>query len=148
MPALPVPTRADFPVVWPVPTRWADNDHYGHANNAAYYAYIDTAVNAWLMAATGVDVRDLTAIGIVVSSRCDYLAPVGFPDLLEVGLAVARVGRTSVTYRPAVFVQGDSTVRAVAEFVHVYVDRHERRPVALPEVVRAAVMTLPLLGST
>lgn len=146
MPGLPVPSRGDFPVTWPVATRWADNDHYGHANNAAYYSYIDTAVNAWLMSATGTDVRELPAIGIVVSSRCDYLAPIGFPDVLEVGLAVARVGRTSIRYRLALFVEGDPAVTAVAEFVHVYVDRDERRPVPVPDVVRAAVATLPLLA--
>jgi acyl-CoA thioester hydrolase len=143
-----LPERSAFPVVRTIPTRWADNDHYGHVNNAVYYLYLDTAVNGWLIEATGTDIRELPEIGIVVSTSCEYLASVGFPDVLEVGLATSRLGRTSVTYRLAVFREQDGLLCARAEFVHVYVDRDSRRPVPIPEVIRQALSTLPSLEST
>jgi acyl-CoA thioester hydrolase len=138
----PLPTRADFPVRRPMPTRWADDDAYGHANNVVYYAWFDTAVNSWLMQATGLDIRRLPAIGVVAETSCRYLAPVGFPDELEIGLGVDRLGGRSVTYRLAVFRAGDELPSALGRFVHVYVDAATRRPVPVPEVVRAAVSGL------
>lgn len=137
----PLPGRADFPVLRPVPTRWHDDDHYGHVNNVVYYAYFDTAVNGWLIEASGHDVRALDAIGVVAETSCRFLGPVGFPDLLHVGLAVARLGRSSVTYRLAVFRGDEDAPRAVGRFVHVYVDRGDRRPVPIPAALR------PLLAS-
>lgn len=138
-------TRADFPVVYSLATRWNDNDHYGHVNNATYFEYIDTAVNGWLMRATGADIRDLPAIGIVASTGCDFYAEIGFPDTLEIGLATSRVGTSSITYRLGVFREADPMLRALAHFVHVYVDSGTRRPVAIPEAIRAAVAGLPHL---
>lgn len=138
-------TRTDFPVVYRIATRWNDNDHYGHINNATYFEYLDTAVNGWLMQATQTDIRDLPAIGIVASTGCDFFAEVGFPDVLEIGLATGRVGTSSVTYRLGVFRTGDPALRALARFVHVYVDAQSRRPVPIPDTVRAAVETLPHL---
>jgi len=135
--------RADFPIARTMHTRWADNDQYGHLNNAWYYTYLDTAVNGWLIEATGVDVSTLDSIGLVVSSRCDYLAPAGFPDVLEVGLATARVGTTSITYRLGVCRQADALLCATAQFVHVYVDRHTRRPAPIPEAIADVVRQLP-----
>ncbi len=114
-------------------------------NNAVYYMYLDTAVNGWLMEATGSDVRNLPAIGVVASSRCNYLVPVGFPDVLQVGLATSRVGGSSITYRLAVFREADDVLCALAEFVHVYVDRVTRRPTSIPELVRHSVATLPCM---
>lgn len=137
------PTRAQFPVTYTVPTRWNDNDHYGHVNNATYFEYLDTAVNGWLMASSGMDIRDLVAIGVVASVGIDFYAEVGFPDVLEVGLGLARLGTTSVTYRLGVFRAGDDTLRALGRFVHVYVDSETRRPVPVPEVVRACAAGLP-----
>ena len=131
--------RWDFPVLRPQPTRWHDNDSYGHVNNAVYYTYFDTAVNGFLIEACGTDIRDLPAIGIVAETGCRYLRQVAFPDHLEVGLAVARLGRSSVTYRLAVMPSGEDGPAAVGRFVHVYVDRLTRRPVAVPDVVRAAL---------
>lgn len=131
--------RRDFPVLRPQPTRWHDNDSYGHVNNAVYYTYFDTAVNGFLIEACGTDIRGLPAIGIVAETGCRYLRQVAFPDHLEVGLAVARLGRSSVTYRLAVMRSGEDGPAAVGRFVHVYVDRLTRRPVAVPEVVRAAL---------
>lgn len=138
-------TRADFPVVYRLATRWNDNDHYGHVNNATYFEYIDTAVNGWLMQATGGDIRDLPAIGIVASTGCDYYAELGFPDVLEIGLATSRIGNSSISYRLGVFCAGDPALRALAHFVHVYVDSVTRRPVPIPGTIRQAVAGLPTL---
>nr|WP_284291287.1 thioesterase family protein [Angustibacter aerolatus] len=120
-------------------TRWADDDHYGHANNTVYYAWFDTVLNAWLMEATGTDTRRLPAIGVMAESSCRFLASVGFPDRLEVGLAVERLGRTSVTYRLGLFRDGDDDLKALGRLVHVYVDAGTRRPAPVPEPVRRVV---------
>jgi acyl-CoA thioester hydrolase len=136
---------ASFPRTWPMPTRWADNDHYGHINNVTYYAYFDTAVNAYLIEATGTDIRELPAIGLVVETACSYLTPLSFPDELVVGLAVARLGGSSITYRIGLFRAGEQEPAALARFVHVYVDREDqRRSVPVPDAIRAAVAPLVL----
>jgi acyl-CoA thioester hydrolase len=127
--------RADFPILRPQDTRWHDDDTYGHVNNVVYYAYFDTAVNGYL-------IRNLPAIGIVAETACRYLRPVGFPDRLDVGLAVARLGRSSVTYHLAVLRDGEDEPAAVGRFVHVYVDRASRRPVAVPDVLRQVLEPL------
>lgn len=137
-----VPSREDFAVLRSQPTRWHDNDHYGHLNNIVYYAYFDTAVNGYLIEASGTDIRDLPAIGLVVETSCRYLAPASFPDELAVGLAVESLGRSSITYRLAVFRGDEDTPVAVGRFVHVYVDRDTRRPVEVPAVIRDAVAPL------
>lgn len=135
----PLPTRALFPVVRAMQTRWHDNDHYGHVNNVVYYSYFDTAVNGWLMEASGLDIRTLPAIGVVAETSCRYLRPVGFPDELQVGLAVAHLGRTSVSYRLAAFRGDEDEPSAVGRFVHVYVDREGRRPIDIPAELRAVL---------
>jgi acyl-CoA thioester hydrolase len=137
-----LPTRATFPVLRDVPTRWHDNDHYGHVNNVVYYAYFDTAVNGWLLDAADHDIRDLPAIGLVVETSCRYFSPVGFPDRLEVGLGVAKLGRSSVVYRLAVFREGDDEAVALGRFVHVYVDSETRRTLEIPPVLRTALAPL------
>jgi acyl-CoA thioester hydrolase len=139
-------TRADFPVLRPQHTRWHDDDTYGHVNNVVYYAYFDTAVNGYLIEASETDIRILSAIGIVAETACRYLRPVGFPDRLEVGLAVARLGRSSVSYQLAVFRDGENEPAAVGRFVHVYVDRATRRPVAVPDVIRQVLEPLIVGG--
>lgn len=136
-------SREDFPIIWPVQTRWSDNDHYGHVNNAAYYLYIDTAVNGWLMTATEADTRDLPQIGVVVSNACTFLAPVSFPELLEVGIATSRVGHSSIAYQLAIFRAQSEELCAVAKFVHVYVDRLSGRPDRIPNEILRAVAELP-----
>jgi acyl-CoA thioester hydrolase len=133
------PRRADFRVLRPVPTRWMDNDHYGHVNNVAYYSYFDTAVNGFLIEASGTDVRELPAIGIVAESGCQFLQAASFPDIIHAGLAVERLGTSSVVYRIALFRNGDETPCAVGRFVHVYVDRITRRPVPIPPAIRSVV---------
>ena len=134
--------RADFPVLRAQQTRWHDDDAYGHVNNVVYYAYFDTAVNGYLIEASGTDIRALPAIGIVAETACRYLRQVGFPDRLEVGLAVSRLGRSSVTYRLAVLRAGEDAPSAVGRFVHVYIDPATRRPVPIPEVLRRVLEPL------
>ena len=136
--------RSAFPVTWPLPTRWADNDHYGHVNNVTYYSYFDTAVNGYLMEITGGDIRELEAVGLVVETACRFLAPVSFPDHLEVALAVSRLGRSSISYRIGLFRAGEEEPVALARFVHVYVDRATRSTTAVPEAIRRAVTPLLL----
>ncbi len=134
--------RAAYPVLRPLPTRWMDNDHYGHVNNVVYYSYFDTAVNGYLIDAVGADIRELPAIGLVVETGCSFHAPLSFPDALEVGLAVARLGTSSIAYRLAIFRQGVDQAAATGRFVHVYVDRETRRPVPVPALIRQAVAPL------
>ncbi len=134
--------RSDFPVLQSMPTRWSDNDHYGHANNVVYYSWFDTAVNGWLISASGVDIRSLEAIGVVAETWCRYLSPVGFPDALDIGLRVDRLGTRSITYGLAVFVDGREEPCAVGRFVHVYVDAASRQAVPVPDLIRAVAETV------
>lgn len=140
------PTRADY-VAWrTATTRWSDDDVYGHMNNARYFDLIDTAVNVHLAEATGTDIRQLTAIGVVAEVSCRYFAEMGYPADVQMGLVVDKVGTSSVVYRIGLFQgEGDETQEASAEgrFVHVYVEGAERTVTPVPDVVRAAV--LPLL---
>ena len=138
------PSRVDFAVFRPIATRWMDNDHYGHVNNVAYYSYFDTAVNGYLIDAAGTDIRELPAIGLVVETGCQYFAPLSFPDRLEVGLALTRLGHSSVEYRLGVFVAGSDAAAAAGRFVHVYVDAASRKSVAVPEVIRRAIDSLKI----
>jgi acyl-CoA thioester hydrolase len=139
----PEPTqRDDFPVLRTITTRWADNDHYGHVNNVVYYAYFDTAVNGWLIDATGTDIRELPAIGLVVETSCRFLASLSFPDLVTAGIALERMGRTSVVYRIGLFRGDDDQPAALGRFVHVYVDRATRKPVPIPDEIHTAVLSL------
>ncbi|MDQ1495448.1 MAG: acyl-CoA thioester hydrolase [Actinomycetota bacterium] len=133
--------RDDFAVLRPLQTRWADMDTYSHVNNAVHYELMDTAVNGWLVEATGTDIRGLAAVGWVVETSCRYLAPLQFPTVVDVGIALERLGRTSVAYRLALFGDDLGPV-AVARFVHVYVDRNDHKPAPVPEVVRRALETL------
>src|SRR4051795_10163864 len=134
--------REDFPVLRPVPLRWNDDDAYGHVNNAVHYLLFDTAVNGWLVETLGRDVRTLPAIGVVAETGCRYLAQLRFPEVVTAGLALERLGRTSVTYRLALFGERDAAPAAVGRFVHVYVDASSRQPVPVPREVLQALTTL------
>jgi acyl-CoA thioesterase FadM len=140
------PTRADY-VVWRrATTRWHDDDAYGHMNNATYYELFDTAVNAHLFEATGVNVRKLPAVGVVAETSCRYFREIGFPGPVDMGLVVDRVGTSSVVYRIGLF-QGDGDEAAAeGRFVHVYVDNADgpgNRPVRpLPDEIRAVAQRL------
>jgi acyl-CoA thioester hydrolase len=132
-------TSRDFPVHWPVLTRWTDNDMFGHLNNAVYYELFDTAINAWINTSADVDPVTAPWLGVVAESGCRYFAELAFPDPLVVGLAVTRLGTSSVTYRLSVFAPDTEAapVAAVGHWVHVYVDRTTRRPVPIPDAIRA-----------
>ena len=132
---------ADFPVLRQIPTRWADDDTYQHVNNVVHYEMFDTAVNGWLIEASGVDIRELPAVGLVVETSCRYFAELRFPVIVTAGLAVEHIGRTSVVYRLALFGEADEPA-AVGRFVHVYVDRATRRPTPVPDEIRTAVSQL------
>jgi acyl-CoA thioester hydrolase len=128
-------TASDFPVHWPVSTRWMDNDMFGHLNNAVYYGLFDTAINGWINTNCGIDPLQVPWLGVVAESGCRYLAELRFPDSLTVGLAVTRLGSSSVTYRLGIWAEGGA-VAAVGHWVHVYVDRTTRRPGPMPVVIR------------
>jgi acyl-CoA thioester hydrolase len=139
----PSPTRrADYPHFLTIPTRWADNDVYGHVNNVVYYSYFDTVVNEYLLRAGVLDFERGSTIGLVVETQCSYFAPISFPERIEAGLRVTKLGNTSVRYEVAIFSAGADEASAQGHFVHVYVDRETRRPVALPEALRAALEPL------
>jgi len=141
--ARPVPeARAAYRHFQPLSTRWMDNDVYGHVNNVVYYAYFDTVVNAYLVAEGGLDPEQGEVIGLCVESGCSYLAPATFPDALEGGLRVGNLGRSSVRYEVGIFRPGEGTASAQGYFVHVFVDRHTRRPVELPPRIRSALERL------
>lgn len=136
----PAPATRDSFRTWRrFTTRWADNDAYGHVNNTVYYQWFDSAVNAWLVERGLLDIALGDPIALVVETRCTYHAPLAFPGGVEVGLAVAELGRSSVRYRLGVFGAGEDSAAAEGEFVHVAVERASRRPVAWPDVWRRAL---------
>jgi acyl-CoA thioester hydrolase len=137
-----VPTRSDFRLWQVIPTRWHDNDHYGHVNNAIYYAYFDTAISGFLIDAVGSDVRKLEAIGIVAETGCRYLKELSYPDVLNVGIALDKLGKASVVYRLGIFRAGEPEAAAVGRFVHVYVDRETHAVSEVPALIRAALARL------
>jgi acyl-CoA thioester hydrolase len=134
--------RTAYPYFRRIPTRWMDNDVYGHVNNVVYYSYFDTVVNAFLMHDGGLDIESGKVIGLCVESQCRYLSPVAFPDLLDAGLRVAKIGRSSVRYEVGIFRIGERSAAAQGHFVHVFVDRKTRRPVDLPARMRNALTRL------
>lgn len=125
-----------------VTTRWMDNDAYGHVNNAVYYSWFDTAVNAHLIEQGALDIQHGEIIGLVIETQCNYFASVEFPQTVESGLRVARIGRSSVRYEVGLFVQGTAMTAAQGHFIHVYVDRATRRPVDLPRQLKTVLEAL------
>lgn len=138
----PLRPRAHYLVWRAITTRWSDNDAYGHVNNAIYYHWFDTAVNAWLIDRGLLDIEHGDPIGLVVDTRCRYARSVAYPTPVEIGLAVGRIGSSSVTYELGAFVAGDDLPVAEAAFTHVYVARADRRPVTLPAAWRSALDTI------
>jgi acyl-CoA thioester hydrolase len=139
----PLPAaRGTYPHFLPIATRWMDNDVYGHVNNVVYYSYFDTVVNEYLIRAGVLDFEHGETIGLVVETQCSYFAPLVFPDRIDAGLRVAKLGTSSVRYEVGLFREGDAEAAAQGHFVHVYVDRVTRRPVALPDGLRAALAPL------
>ncbi|KAB0548031.1 acyl-CoA thioesterase [Pseudomonas argentinensis] len=122
-----------------ITTRWHDNDLYGHVNNVTYYSYFDTAVNSYLIEFGGLDIQGGAIVGFVVSSSCDYFESIAFPECIEVGLRVGKLGNSSVQYDLAVFREGQMQACAAGRFVHVFVERESNRPVAIPQALRQAM---------
>ena len=131
--------RADFRHFLAIPTRWHDNDVYGHVNNVQYYSYFDTVVNQWLIEQGLLEIATSTTIGLVVETACSYFRPIAFPDTVAAGLRVAHLGRTSVRYEVGLFRNDEPTVAAAGYFVHVYVDRATSKPAPLSEEMRKAL---------
>ena len=134
--------RADYAHFQPITTRWHDNDVYGHVNNVVYYGFFDSAVNTYLIEVGGLDIHEGEVIGFVVSSSCDYFASIAFPERIEVGLRVGKLGNSSVQYELAIFRAGEEQACAAGRFVHVFVDRASNRPVPIPENLRQALARL------
>ena len=135
-------TRADFRVFRAIPTRWHDNDVYGHVNNVVYYGWFDTAVNAWLVESGFLDPAASGAIGLVVETSCTYFESVAFPETVEAGIAVERLGNSSVTYRIGIFRRDGEQTAAQGRFTHVYVERDGQRPVPIPAPLRGALTAI------
>ena len=125
-----------------IPTRWMDNDVYGHVNNVIYYSYFDTVVNQYLIEQGVLDIEKSTVIGLVVETQCRYFESLAFPDVVHAGLRVAKLGNSSVRYEIGLFRNGETKAAAQGHFVHVYVDRASRRSTALPADLRAALEKL------
>jgi acyl-CoA thioester hydrolase len=136
------PKRADFKHFLTIPTRWMDNDLYGHVNNVVYYAYFDTIINRYLIDPGGLDIHNGAVIGIAVETACRFHRSFAYPEDVEAGLRVAHLGTSSVRYEVGLFGAGEEDARADGHFVHVFVDRVSMRPVPMPERMRAALARL------
>ena len=134
--------RFNFKHFHSITSRWMDNDIYGHINNVTYYSYFDTAVNHYLIDAADFDIHKASVVGYVVHSECNYLSSIAFPDSIEVGLKVNRIGNSSVTYDLALFKNGEAVASAQGVFVQVFVDRKHGRPVTIPNFIRSALELL------
>ena len=139
----PADGRAAYPYFAHITTRWMDNDAYAHVNNVVYYSFFDTAVNELLIKGGVLDIRRGPVIGFVVETQCRFFKPLAFPDRIDAGVRVARIGTSSVRYEIGIFRNDDETAAAQGYFVHVYVDRASNRPVAaLPEALRKVLQPL------
>ena len=134
--------RTDYFAFYPITTRWMDNDIYGHVNNVTYYSYFDSAVNRYLIEQGGLDIQNASIVGYVVNSQCQYREAISYPDKIEVGLRVDKLGTSSVTYGVAIFKEGSEQACAYGSFIHVFVDRDADQSVPIPAAIRAALKQL------
>lgn len=134
-------TRADYQFFFPIQTRWADNDVYGHVNNVTFYSYFDTAANALLIQHALFDFKTSPIIGLVVESKCTYFSELSYPEVIDVAVAIEKIGRSSVTYSISIFKKNQSEPAAQGYFVHVFVDRDSRKSIELPNSIREALTT-------
>ncbi|MEI6206425.1 MAG: thioesterase family protein [Desulfuromonadales bacterium] len=137
-------TRGNYKHFHTITTRWMDNDIYGHVNNVIYYSWFDTAVNQFLIANDALDIETSPVIGLVIETQCNYFAPVAFPDRITIGIRVAKLGNSSVRYEVGVFREDEEEVAAQGHFIHVYVGRDTRRPVALPDKLRTVLHSIQM----
>ncbi|MDV7341232.1 thioesterase family protein [Terasakiella sp. A23] len=134
--------RVDYAHFSTVPTRWMDNDVYGHVNNVNYYSYFDTAVNKHLIDEGALDIHNSEVIGLVVETRCNYFASITFPQNVEAGIRVTKIGKSSVRYEIGLFIEGSEQAAAQGHFIHVYVERATQKPTPLPEKLQSVVTAL------
>ncbi|PTL59639.1 acyl-CoA thioesterase [Paraconexibacter algicola] len=134
--------RSGYAHVAQIPTRWADNDVYGHVNNVQYYAFFDTVINQWLIAQGGLDIHEGDVIGLCAESHCSYKGPFAFPETVEAALRVGKLGSSSVRYEIGLFREGAEEPQAEGWFVHVFVDRASRRSTPIPDELRRALEQL------
>ena len=134
--------RSDYRHFQVIPTRWMDNDIYGHVNNVHYYSYFDTAVNQFLIERGVLDIHHGDVVGFVVDTACSYFRPLAFPDQVHAGIRVARIGNSSVQYEVGLFRNDDVQIAAAGRFTHVYVERASGKPVPVPDAVRAVLAPL------
>ena len=134
--------RSAFPHIVALPTRWMDNDSYGHVNNVNYYSFFDTAVNRYLVDRGVLDIHKDDIVGFVVETSCSYFSSISFPDLIHVGVRVAKLGNSSVRYELALFRNDEPLPSAAGHFVHVYVDRRSNKSVPIPQAVRDVLASL------
>jgi acyl-CoA thioester hydrolase len=137
-------TRASFRHFLTIPTRWMDNDIYGHVNNVVYYAYFDTVINEYLIREGGLDIHQGTVVGICAESACRYRAAFCFPETVTAGLSVGHLGRRSVRYDIGLFKEGREEAAAEGSFVHVFVTRAAMRPTGIPDEIRGALERLAI----
>ncbi len=136
------PSRADYRHFLAIPTRWMDNDVYGHVNNVVYYAYFDTVINEYLIRAGGLDIHGGSVIGIAVETHCEFHASLTFPETVDAGMRVSYLGNSSVRYDIGLFARRDDTPAATGHFVHVFVERSSQRPTPIPAPIREALQKL------
>jgi len=131
--------RASYRYFTDITTRWMDNDIYGHVNNVVYYSYFDSVANKYLIEEGGLDIKNSQVVGFVVASNCQYKSPIAYPQVIEAGLRVNRLGNSSVEYGIGIFQQDSSVASAMGTFTHVFVDRSTDKPVAIPASIRSAL---------
>ena len=134
--------RSAYKVFRTIGTRWMDNDVYGHVNNVVYYSWFDTAVNAYLIEQGALDIHHGETIGLVIETQCNYFSPLAFPQTVEAGIRVAKLGTSSVRYEVGLFAQGEPLTAAKGHFIHVYVDKQTRRPSPLSTQLKTTLETL------
>ncbi len=142
----PPPARADYRHFVELQTRWQDNDLYGHVNNVVYYSYFDTVVNRFLIDQGGLRIHTDPVVGVVVDSQCRYFSSIAYPDTIEAGLSVSKLGARSVVYELGIFRLGEATAVAAGRFVHVFVDRNNQQPVPIPPAIRTALQSIVFTG--
>jgi acyl-CoA thioester hydrolase len=134
-----IETRDRYPHFLSIQTRWSDNDIYGHVNNVTYYSYFDTVVNCFLIDQGGLDIETDSVIGVAVETMCKFNKPLAYPEVLESGLRVGKLGNSSVRYEIGIFQEGAAEAAAMGHFVHVFVDRATGKPAPIPDAIRSAL---------
>ena len=134
-----IETRDRYPHFLSIQTRWSDNDIYGHVNNVTYYSYFDTVVNCFLIDQGGLDIETDSVIGVAVETMCKFNKPLAYPEVLEAGLRVGKLGNSSVRYEIGIFQEGAAEAAAMGHFVHVFVDRATGETAPIPDAIRSAL---------